>query len=171
MNGILKLSLVSPLWLGLAVAQAAQEPPDSALVGRSVKAIGYQVGGGSTRVDLKSTELMPRAGGEARIEAKSGITNIEVDVKAMEPGGNLSTEFLTYVVWVVSPDGRASNVGEIVTNNSGNGKLKATTQLQTFSLIVTAEPYFAVRQPSELVVLENDIRKDTKGKIFIIRRT
>ena len=70
------------------------------------------------------------------------------------------------MLWVVSPDGRTSNIGEILINNTGQGKLQATTQLQTFSLIVTIEPYFSVQQPSELVVLENELREDTKGKIF-----
>jgi outer membrane protein OmpA-like peptidoglycan-associated protein len=80
----------------------------------------------------------------------------------------LGTEFLTYVLWVVSPNGRTDNIGELLINKNGQGKLQATTQLQTFSLIVTAEPYFAVRQPSELVVLENRLRNDTKGKVFEI---
>jgi outer membrane protein OmpA-like peptidoglycan-associated protein len=89
-----------------------------------------------------------------------------MEVKGLEPPGKLGAEILTYVAWVVSPDGRASNVGEVVANQNGEGKLKATTQLQTFSLFLTAEPYFAVRQPSELVVLENAVRKGTKGKLF-----
>ena len=148
--------------------QSEKSVPESNLISKSTKAIGYQVGGGSTKVNLKGTDLMPQAQGEAKVEAKKGITNIEVKLLGMgmaQPGG-FGTEFLTYVVWVVSPDGRTSNIGEILFNQQGQGELKTTTQLQTFSLIVTAEPYFAVRRPSELVILENEVRKDTKGKIF-----
>lgn len=136
---------------------------------RSATAIGYQVGGGTTEVDLRATAVVPQASGEAKVEARKGITNIETKVRGMIPVSRLGTEFLTYVLWVVSPDGRASNVGEIQIKNSGEGELKATTQLQTFSLLVTAEPYFSVRQPSEIIVLENALRKGTKGRIYPIR--
>ncbi|MGH9593301.1 MAG: OmpA family protein, partial [Bryobacteraceae bacterium] len=126
---------------------------------------------------LKGLDAMPQANGEAKVEAKTGITAIEVQAKGLAQPATLGTEFLTYVLWSVSPEGRANNLGEIVVNKSGEGQLKATTQLQTFSLFVTAEPYFAVRQPSEIVILANELRKDTKGKIFpvseyrLMRRT
>jgi hypothetical protein len=119
MNRIVRISSMFPaplLCLGLAVAQTEQGPPTSALIGRSVKAIGYQVDGGSTKVDLKSTQLMPQASGEAKVAAKKGITNIEVDIKALAPAGKLGTEFLTYVLWVVSPYGR---------NNTAEGRQKS----------------------------------------------
>jgi outer membrane protein OmpA-like peptidoglycan-associated protein len=154
--------------LGGSVAQAQQQAPASSVVSKSIKAIGYQVGGGDTKVDLKATQLMPQANGEAKVEAKQGVATIEADIKGLAQPTKLGSEFLTYVLWVVSPDGRTSNVGEILINNSGQGKIKATTQLQTFSLFVTAEPYFSVRQPSEMLILENEIRRDTKGKIFIV---
>jgi outer membrane protein OmpA-like peptidoglycan-associated protein len=89
-----------------------------------------------------------------------------VSIKDLAPPTKLGAEFLTYVLWVVTPDGRSGNTGEILINKKGDGKLSATTPAQTFSMIVTAEPYFAVRMPSEMVILENDIRKDTKGQIF-----
>ena len=54
----------------------------------------------------------------------------------------------------------------MLVDKNGQGKLSTTTQLQTFAMIVTAEPYFAVRLPSEIVVLENDTKKNTKGKIY-----
>ena len=151
---------------GTAAAQVQQEAPASSVISKSIKVIGYTVGGGGTKVDLKGTELMPQASGQAKVEAKKGITSIQAEVQGLAQPGKLSTEFLTYVLWVVSQDGRTGNLGEILVNNAGDGKLNATTQLQTFSLIVTAEPYFSVRQPSELVVLENDTQKGTKGKVF-----
>lgn len=144
--------------VGTASPQSAQTMPISDLVSKSTKAIGYQVGGGSTKVDMRGTSIMQQASGEAKIEAQKGITKIEVSVLGMGQPSKFGAEFLTYVLWVVSPDGRTSNIGEILINNTGQGKLQATTQLQTFSLIVTIEPYFSVPQPSELVALENELR-------------
>jgi outer membrane protein OmpA-like peptidoglycan-associated protein len=86
----------------------------------------------------------------------------------MTQPSTLGAEFLTYVLWVVTPDGRSGNIGEIILNKNGEGKLKATTPAQTFALLVTAEPYFAIRFPSEMVILENDTRKNTKGQIFLV---
>jgi outer membrane protein OmpA-like peptidoglycan-associated protein len=157
----------------LAVAQdtsseQTQAPPESTLVTKTVRAVGYEVGGGSTKVDLKPTDVMPTATGEAKVEIKSkaGRANVEVNVKGLKPPSTLGAEFLTYVVWVVTPEGRTGNTGELLINKNGEGKLSATTPAQAFSVVVTAEPYFAVRLPSEMLILISDMRKDTKGKIF-----
>jgi outer membrane protein OmpA-like peptidoglycan-associated protein len=115
---------------------------------------------------MKGTQLMPSAGGEAKIEAKKALTTIQVSLTDMTDPSRYGTEFLTYVLWAVSSEGRTINLGELLRNNSGEAELNATTQLQTFSLVVTAEPYFNVRLPSEIVVVESQIRKNTKGKIF-----
>jgi len=147
-------------------AHSQDKVPDSNVVSKSVKAIGYRVGGRSTKVDLKGTDLMSEAIGEIRVEAKTGATSITVAIKGMSQPSKLGAEFLTYVLWVVTPDGRTGNTGEVLINRNGEGKLNATTPAQTFAMIVTAEPYFAVRAPSEMVVLENDTRKNTKGEIF-----
>jgi len=109
---------------------------------------------------------MAQAMGEARVEAKPGATNIEISLKNMTEPSKLGAEFLTYVLWVVTPDGRTGNTGELLINKNGEAKLNATTPAQTFAMLITAEPYFAVRVPSEMVVLENEIRKSTKGQIF-----
>src|SRR5579864_8865815 len=149
-------------------AQAEQQVPQSAVITKSATAVGYEVGGGSTKVDLKGTELMPEATGQAKVEIKSkaGRTGVDAEVKGLKPPSTLGSEFLTYVLWAVTPEGRTGNMGEILLNKNGAGKLSATTPAQTFSLVVTAEPYFAVRVPSEVVVLQSERRKDTKGKIF-----
>src|SRR6516164_2137215 len=160
--------LVLGVTVGAASAQVQQDVPESNLVSKSVKAVGYRVGGGSTKVDLEGTDLMPQGSGEAKVDARQGKTNIEVAVKHLEQPSKFGAEFLTYVLWVVTPDGRSGNTGEIIIDKDGDGKLSATTPAQTFSMIVTAEPYFAVRIPSEMVVLENDTRKNTKGQIFPI---
>jgi outer membrane protein OmpA-like peptidoglycan-associated protein len=151
-----------------ALAQTSQDIPPSSLISKSTVAIGFTVGGGSTKVDLTGTELMPQASGEARVEAKAkaGLTNIEVSVKGMTPPSQLGAEYLTFVLWTVTPEGHTGNAGELIINKDGEGKLNATSPAQTFSLIITAEPYFAVRVPSEMVVLEMETRKNTKGKLF-----
>ncbi len=150
------------------LGQTPQEIPASSLVSKSTVAIGFTVGGGSTKVDLTGTDLMAQANGEAKVQAKAnaGLTNIEVAVKGMTPPSKLGAEYLTFVLWVVTPEGRTGNSGEFLINKNGEGKLSATTPAQTFSLIITAEPYFAVRVPSEMLVLEMETRKNTKGKLF-----
>jgi len=164
---IILSALLVCLAAGLAAAQEEAPIPPSNLTSQSVTAIGYKVGGGSTKVDLKGTQLMPQAAGEVKVEAKQGATSLEVSVTGLPQfPSSLGAEFLTYVLWIVTPDGRTGNTGEILINKNGEGKLNATTPAQTFALIVTAEPYFAVRVPSEMVVLENDPRKNTKGQIF-----
>jgi outer membrane protein OmpA-like peptidoglycan-associated protein len=156
--------------LGAAADAQSQSPqvPASNVTGRSIKAIGYNVGGGGTTVDLKSAGLIPAATGEAKVEAKGSVTTIEAKVKGLALPTPLGTEFLSYVVWAVSPEGRAVNLGEVRPDKNGGGALKVTTQLQSFSLFVTAEPYPFVRLPSEMLVLENDVRKNTKGRLFIV---
>jgi outer membrane protein OmpA-like peptidoglycan-associated protein len=154
----------------LAHAQTPQDIPASSLISKSTVAIGFTVGGGSTKVDLTGTSLMPQASGEAKVQARAnaGLTNIEISLKGMTPPSKIGAEYLTFVLWVVTPDGRTGNSGEILINKNGEGKLNATTPAQTFSMIITAEPYFAVRVPSEMVVLEMETRKNTKGKLFPI---
>ncbi len=166
---ILLLSVALCLTAGTVASQSQPPTQASSVTTRSVKAIGYQVGGGGTKVDLKGSELMPQANGEAEVEAKGGTTKIGVSIKSLAQPTTLGTEFMTYVLWAVSPEGRTVNLGEILINKDGEGKSNATTQLQTFSLFVTAEPYFSVRQPSEMLILENETRKGTKGKIFVVK--
>jgi outer membrane protein OmpA-like peptidoglycan-associated protein len=111
---------------------------------------------------------MPEANGEAKVQAKAkaGLTNMDVTLNGMTPPSKLGAEYLTFVLWTVTPEGHTGNAGEILINKDGVGKLSATTPAQTFSMIVTAEPYFAVRVPSEMVILETETRKNTKGKLF-----
>jgi outer membrane protein OmpA-like peptidoglycan-associated protein len=151
-----------------SLAQSPQAPPASDVTGRSIKAIGYQVGGGGTTVDLTSSGLVSGATGEAKVEARASVTTVEAKVSGLKIPTPLGPEFLAYVVWAVSTEGRAVNLGEVRPNEDGKGELKTTTQLQSFSLFVTAEPYASVRQPSEMLVLENDVRKNTKGRLFVV---
>jgi outer membrane protein OmpA-like peptidoglycan-associated protein len=139
----------------------------SAKVSQGIKAINYQVQSGSTTVDFVGTELMPKARGEAKVEAKKGYIEIEVEFKDLGSPTQFGTEYLTYVFWAISPEGRTVNLGELVVKD-GDAKLNVTSDLQVFAMGVTAEPYFAVRSPSSVVVLKNEPRKSTQGKVFVI---
>jgi outer membrane protein OmpA-like peptidoglycan-associated protein len=134
------------------------------VVSRTTKAINYNHRSGSTRIDFRGTALMPRARGEAKVESKQGVIKIDARMDKLEPATQFGPEYLTYVMWAVTPEGRATNVGEVLLNGD-HTKLDATTELQSFGLIVTAEPYFAVTQPSDVVVMENFVRQDTTGTI------
>ena len=135
------------------------------VVARTTKAINYHHRSGSTKIGFRGTALMPDARGEAKVESKQGVIKIDADMERLGPATQFGHEYLTYVMWAVTPEGRATNVGEVLLNHSGKTKLDATTELQSFGLIVTAEPYFAVTQPSDVVVMENFVRKDTVGTI------
>jgi outer membrane protein OmpA-like peptidoglycan-associated protein len=130
---------------------------------RTVEAIDYQHRGGASDVDLAGTSLLPSANGKAKVRSKRGTMEVEADFGNLQSPTTFGTEYLTYVMWAISPDGHAVNLGEVLIGGNDRSKLTATTDLQAFALIVTAEPYFAVRQPSNVVVLENVIRADTKG--------
>src|SRR5262245_47601528 len=135
------------------------------VVSRTAKAINYRHRGGSTTVDFAGTALMSRARGEAKVESKQGYIEIEVEFDNINgPASQFGPEYLTYVMWAISPEGRATNLGEVVLNGT-KSKLNVTSELQTFGLIVTAEPYYAVTQPSDVVVMENFVRNDTVGKV------
>jgi len=134
------------------------------VIERTMKAIDYEHRSGATKIDFRGTDLLPAAHGEAKVESKKGYLEIEVEFDELQPATKYGAEYLTYVLWAITPEGRTSNLGEILLNGT-NGKLDVTTELQVFGLAVTAEPYFAVTMPSNLVVMENVVREDTKGKI------
>jgi outer membrane protein OmpA-like peptidoglycan-associated protein len=133
------------------------------VVSRTVQAVNYRHRGGATKLNFAGTDLMPAAAGEAKVESKKGYIEIEVEFANLAKPTTFGTEYLTYVMWAISPEGRAVNLGEVLVGDNDRSKLDVTTDLQAFALIVTAEPYYAVRQPSNVVVLENVIREDTKG--------
>jgi outer membrane protein OmpA-like peptidoglycan-associated protein len=149
-------------------AKPNQAAPASALTTKSATAVGYEVGIGSTKVNLVATDLATGANGQAKVQIKSKAdrASVDIEVKGLKPASTIGTEFLTYVLWDVTPEGRTDNLGEVLLNKNGDGKLGATTPAQAFSLIVTAEPYFAVRIPSEMVVLQSEPTSSTRGKII-----
>ena len=133
------------------------------VISRTVQAIDYVHRGGATDVDLAGTTLMPAANGSVKVRSKRGTMEVEAEFGKLDNPTTFGNEYLTYVLWAISPEGRADNLGEVLVGSNDRSKLTATTNLQAFALIVTAEPYFGVRQPSNVVVLENVVRSDTKG--------
>jgi outer membrane protein OmpA-like peptidoglycan-associated protein len=174
----IKLLLAGVIALSLpAVAQSNSqstlvvEPMDHTptfrvtVVSRIVQAVNYKHRGGATKLDFAGTSLMPQANGQAKVESKKGYIEIEVEFGNLQKPTVFGNEYLTYILWAISPEGRAVNLGEILVGDNHRSKVDVTTDLQAFALVVTAEPYYAVRQPSNVVVIENVIREDTKGTI------
>ncbi len=156
-----------------AAAQAQTQAPADAnnptptyrinVVSRTTRAVSYRHRSGSTKVDFQGTDLMPAAAGEAKVESKRGTMKIEAEFSGLDRPSSFGNEYLTYVLWAISPEGRPVNIGEVLVGDNRRSKLDVTTDLQAFALIVTAEPYYAVRRPSNVVILENTVRSDTRG--------
>jgi outer membrane protein OmpA-like peptidoglycan-associated protein len=175
---IVKHTLLFVIGSALSVSAFAQAGPQQSIAlvpagsmptyvvsetSRTVEAVDYQHRSGASEVDLAGTALLPSAEGKAKVRSKRGTMEVEADFGNLQSPTTFGAEYLTYVMWAISPDGHAVNLGEVLIGGNDRSKLTATTNLQSFALIVTAEPYFAVRQPSDVVVLENVIRADTKG--------
>ena len=138
------------------------------VVERTTQAVDYRDRGGSTEIQMRGTELMPSVTGDAKVTGRSGRLALNVSLKHMRPARDLGLPSLTYVLWAITPEGRPLNLGEILLSDDGDMKTQVTTSLSSFGLIVTAEPYFAVTRPSNVVVAENIIPNDVKGFIRTI---
>src|SRR6267143_2188077 len=171
---------ISGITLALAIALGAsaqaqaqtQAPADSGnptptyrinVVSRATRAVSYRHRSGAAKINFRGTDLLPAAAGEAKVESKRGALEVEVEFSGLDRPTSLGNEYLTYVLWAISPEGRPVNIGEVLVGDNHRSKLDVTTDLQAFAMIVTAEPYYAVRRPSNVVVLENAIRSDTVG--------
>ncbi|MGC1968144.1 MAG: hypothetical protein WA673_16915, partial [Candidatus Acidiferrales bacterium] len=145
---------------------AAQQPDQSiyhvTMVGKTVTSISYPHRSGSTMVDFRGTPLMPLAKGDAKVDSKQGSIVVNANFRNMQPAQTFGNEYLTYVLWAITPEGKPNNLGEVLLDGN-KSRLTATTNLQSFGMIVTAEPYFAVNMPSDVVVMENVVRADTAG--------
>jgi outer membrane protein OmpA-like peptidoglycan-associated protein len=152
-------------------AQTTQNAPPpvfrTSAVSKSIQAINYRHRSGSTDISFVGTAIMPRAQGQARVESRQGAISIDANFKDIGPPGQFGAEYLTYVLWAISPEGRPKNLGELLIDG-GKSSLKVTTDLQVFGLVVTAEPYFSVTQPSDLIVMQNEVRPETLGKIEVV---
>ncbi len=163
------------VWISCALAAIAQQQPPAngapspiyqvTVVERTVKAVNYQYRSDPTPIDFRGTVLLPKGKGEALVHSKQGHTEIDAKFEKLADPQQFGVEYLTYVLWALTPDGRPHNIGEVVPGTRQNARLRVTTDMQAFAMIVTAEPYSAVRQPSDVVILENEIRPDTVGKI------
>lgn len=157
--------------------QIQQEPsPDSqnseaeplykvTVVGRDIPAINYFHRSGPTKIGFQGTSLLPDARGEAKVEARAGRTVIDASFEHLVPANGFGAEYLTYVLWAITPEGRPINLGEVLpTGSKDKNQITVTTDLQSFGLIVTAEPYYAVTMPSDVVVAQNFVLNDkTQG--------
>src|SRR4029077_8812644 len=157
---LLCIALLGVLGLGAANARAQAAASTGSGVSRTAKAVTYRRGG-IAKVSLRGTNLMPGSTGEAQVENKGNRVEIDVKFEGMEQATKFGFEYLTYALWAVSPQGRAVNLGEVQVKN-GDAEVRAITDMQTFGMVVTAEPYFAVSQPGDEVVLENT--GDTGGE-------
>jgi len=176
------LMMAAGLISTIAVAQPAPNPTQQStsavqeqipvfrvtVVGRTTPAINYRPRKGATKVDFVGTPLLPNAVGTAEVEGKKGYIAIDARFDKLEPATRFGQEYLTYVLWAITPEGRATNLGEVQVDDK-DARIQVTTELQSFGLILTAEPYFAVTQPSDVVVMENSVRSGTVGTIEVIQ--
>jgi outer membrane protein OmpA-like peptidoglycan-associated protein len=176
---ISSITLAVVFTLGAAVQAQAQTqvPADSGnptptyrinVVSRTTRAVSYRHRSGATKINFQGTDLMPGAAGQAKVESKRGALEVEVEFSGLDRPTSFGNEYLTYVLWAISPEGRPVNIGEVLVGDNHRSKLDVTTDLQAFAMIVTAEPYYAVRRPSNVVVLENAIRSDTVGATEVV---
>jgi outer membrane protein OmpA-like peptidoglycan-associated protein len=161
--GMSAFAQTSPRLIPLAEPAASPNPYRAIVISRTVQAVNYEHRGKATKVDFAGTTLMPAADGWATVENKRGNLSITAEFGNLDKPTGFGGEYLTYIMWAISPEGRPVNLGEVLVGGNHRSKLRTTTDLQSFALIVTAEPYYAVRQPSNVVVLENVVRADTLG--------
>ncbi|HEX3662096.1 MAG TPA: OmpA family protein [Acidobacteriaceae bacterium] len=130
------------------------------VVGRNIPAINYFHRSGATKVGFRGTELLPQAKGSAEVNSLNGRTQIKVHIEGLVPANSFGVEYLTYVLWAITPEGRPINLGEMLWSRNGKADTTVTTNLQSFGMILTAEPYFAVTMPSDVVVMQNFVIND-----------
>jgi outer membrane protein OmpA-like peptidoglycan-associated protein len=136
------------------------------VVDRTLPAINYFHRSGTTKIGFAGTSLLPNAKGEAKVSSNNGHASIDLEIDNLPAANSFGQEYLTYVLWAITPDGRPVNLGEVLpTGSKGRSHIKVTTDLQSFGLMVTAEPYYAVTMPSDLVVAQNVVLKSTSGVI------
>src|SRR5215472_5335440 len=186
MYGTVLLGLATVAWAGAQEANPTEPPPQPPaqeqqqppmmnngeplyriqVVARDIPAINYFHRSGATKIAFEGTQLLPQAKGDAKVDAHLGRTSVSINVEGLTPANGFGAEYLTYVLWAITPEGRPVNLGEVLPSG-GHGKveMQVTTNLQAFGLVVTAEPYYAVTMPSDLVVMQNVVSDKTTGVI------
>lgn len=182
---VLVLVLAASGWLSAQEANPTEKPnhPDEAqqapveigdgvplykiqVVARDIPAINYFHRNGPTKIGFEGTTLMPQAKGTAKVEGRAGRTSVEIHLQGLSPANGFGPEYLTYVLWAITPEGRPVNLGEVLpTGGKDKNEMTVTANLQAFGLIITAEPYYAVTMPSDLVVMQNIVEDRTQGVI------
>lgn len=161
--------VIASLLPRLAIGQQGQTPIFRVtVVGHVTPAINYRPRKGDTEIDFRGTTLMPLATGEAKVQGKKGYIDIDAKFDKLGSPAQFGPEYLTYVLWAITPEGRATNLGEVQVKGD-EARIHVTTELQAFGMILTAEPYFAVTQPSDVVVVENSLRDDSKAQFEVIQ--
>jgi outer membrane protein OmpA-like peptidoglycan-associated protein len=135
------------------------------VVQRNLDCVNYIHRSGSTTIGFEGTPLLQGGKGEAKVTSERGGITIDAHFSGLTPANGFGKEYLTYVLWAISPDGRAQNLGEVLPAGTKNN-IHVTTALQSFGMIVTAEPYFSVSQPSDVVVLQNVIQNDRTAGVL-----
>lgn len=150
-----------------SAAFSAEENPiyRVTVVQRTLSAINYGHRTLPTKIDFKGTVLYPEAEGKATVQAKAGAVEVDAKFSKLGTASRFGPQYLTYVLWAISPEGKFERLGEIVTNHADKSSLRVTSSMQVFGLMVTAEPHYAVARPSSVVVLENFLRPDTVGQV------
>jgi hypothetical protein len=119
-----------------------------------IPVVNYYVNGGEGKVDFIPTALMPSAKGQGRVKIlKNGSVSVETQFTGLGSATKFGNEFLTYVLWGAVPKGRTLKIGEL-SEQGASRQVIATTVLRTFAMLVTAEPYAAVTQPSNIVIFK-----------------
>lgn len=165
-GGILFAQAPSPVQTNVAPPQDGKVPIFKVEVtSRTVRAVNYHHRQGTTKIDFRGTALMPEAKGDADVTPNDGATRINLHFDHLSNPIQFGPEYQTLVLWAITPEGRPERLGEVTLRDADNktASLYATTDLQSFGMIVTAEPYFSVSRPSDVVVMENVLRGDTTG--------
>lgn len=162
-------SIIVPL---LAVAASAQQNTPLYrvnVVDSSTIAVNYSDRGLPVKIGFQGTVLLSSAKGEAVVQSRKGATSIDARFEGLTEPSRYGAQYLTYVLWALTPNGRALNLGQLVAGHNNKARIRASTELQTFALIVTAEPYHAVTEPGNAVVLENVLLPETRGKVEALK--
>src|SRR5947209_4687086 len=141
------------------------------IVQRTTPALNYGHLTEPAKIGFAGTALLPEARGDATVNTNRGAVLVNAHFDNLPAPTRFGTGYLTYVLWAISPEGRAQNLGEVVVDPANKGHLTASTAMQAFALIVTAEPDFSVSQPSDVVVIENRVRPDTVAKVEQVNAT
>ncbi len=154
---------IAKFFLIFAMTLGASAQAQTNVISRTTPAVNYGHRHSNTPIDFRGTDLMPAANGDADVRSNRGVMEIKVEFRDLQDPATFGNEYLTYVLWAISPEGSPVNLGEVLVGDNHRSKLDVTTNLQAFAMIVTAEPYYAVRRPSNVVVLENAITPETNG--------